>query len=151
MVLGGLWHGAAWSYAVWGTFHGLLLVVERFVTNHITVKPGIVIHLLKVVFVFTLVTFAWLLFKLPEFSHVIAYIRAVAVNWDRPHNVLPIALVFIYSVPVIGYHLWYLIRESEMTAVQSLQLRLEPLLFGLMLFLIITNSGSSNSFIYFQF
>lgn len=151
MVLGGLWHGAAWSYAIWGTFHGLLLVVERFVMNHVTLKHHVLIHLLKVLFVFTLVTFAWLLFKLPDFSHVIAYVRAVALNGDRPHNVLPIALVLVYSVPVIGYHIWYLLRESKMDFLQAAQSRSESLLFGVMLFLIITNSGSSNSFIYFQF
>ena len=33
MALGGLWHGAAWSYAVWGVFHGVGLVVERLATQ----------------------------------------------------------------------------------------------------------------------
>src|SRR5262249_19203777 len=33
MVLGGLWHGAAWSYAIWGSVHGLALVVERLATG----------------------------------------------------------------------------------------------------------------------
>ena len=33
MVLGGLWHGAAWSYAVWGFFHGLVLAVERLMKD----------------------------------------------------------------------------------------------------------------------
>jgi len=151
MVLGGLWHGAAWSYAIWGTFHGLLLVIERLVTSYIKVRPNFFLKIFNMVFVFTMVTFAWLLFKLPEFAHVKAYVTALTGNWGRPNNLLPIALVFVYSLPVIGYHLWYLLRESESTKIQVLLTRSEALLFGLMLFLIITNSGSSNSFIYFQF
>ena len=33
MVLGGLWHGAAWSYAVWGAFHGFALALERLIND----------------------------------------------------------------------------------------------------------------------
>ena len=29
MVLGGLWHGAAWTFVLWGVYHGLLLIVYR--------------------------------------------------------------------------------------------------------------------------
>src|SRR5690606_7281818 len=73
MMLGGLWHGAAWSYAVWGFFHGLMLAVERFVKDlgwSMQDKLPRAIHML---FVFSMVTLAWLLFKLPEFTHVIDY------------------------------------------------------------------------------
>src|SRR5205807_9010286 len=35
MFLGGLWHGAAWSYAIWGSFHGLALAVEKFLGVYI--------------------------------------------------------------------------------------------------------------------
>jgi alginate O-acetyltransferase complex protein AlgI len=151
MVLGGLWHGAAWSYAIWGTFHGLMLVIERFVTTHVKVKQNAFVVTLKAVFVFVMVTLAWLLFELPEFTHVLAYMKAIAGNWHRPHNGLPIALVLIYSIPVIGYHFIYLIRQSEALRAHRLLFHCEPLFFGLMLFMIITNSGTSNSFIYFQF
>jgi alginate O-acetyltransferase complex protein AlgI len=151
MVLGGLWHGAAWSYAIWGTFHGLLLAIERFITTHVKVKQTALVVTIKAVFVFVTVTLAWLLFKLPEFTHVIAYLKALAGNWQRPHNGLPIVLVLTYSIPVIGYHLVYLLRSTESIRTQQLISKCEPLLFGLMLFLIVTNSGSSNSFIYFQF
>jgi alginate O-acetyltransferase complex protein AlgI len=151
MVLGGLWHGAAWSYAVWGTFHGLLLVIERFVTSRVKVKSNKFLDVLKMFLVFAMVTFGWLLFKLPEFSHVQAYMKSLSGNWGRSHNLLPIAFVLIYSIPVVGYHLWYLLRQIESPKLHSVLSGSEAFLFGVMLFLIITSSGQSNSFIYFQF
>jgi alginate O-acetyltransferase complex protein AlgI len=151
MVLGGLWHGAAWSYAVWGMFHGLVMVLERLITGNIKIRQRLITDIFKALTVFTLVTFAWLLFKLPEFSHVIAYIRALYQNVSRPHNVLPIALICFYSVPVIGYHLWYVLNKLQVKQLSVVMSKSEAALFALMLFLIITNSGSSNSFIYFQF
>ena len=66
MVLGGLWHGAAWSYAIWGLFHGIALAIERFVKHKIFATKNTFLNALYGVFVFIGVTFAWLLFQLPR-------------------------------------------------------------------------------------
>ncbi|HET6990756.1 MAG TPA: MBOAT family O-acyltransferase, partial [Bacteroidia bacterium] len=68
MILGGLWHGAAWSYAVWGGFHGLALALERFFKDYIHFPSNKIISFFSGLIVFAVVTFAWLLFKLPDFS-----------------------------------------------------------------------------------
>jgi alginate O-acetyltransferase complex protein AlgI len=41
MALGGLWHGAAWSYMLWGTAHGLFLALERFLKDYAGVVGGV--------------------------------------------------------------------------------------------------------------
>ena len=38
MLLGGLWHGAAWTFVVWGALHGLYLMIERFLRSRISLK-----------------------------------------------------------------------------------------------------------------
>lgn len=146
MVLGGLWHGAAWSYAVWGFFHGLVLAVERLVKDlGWGVKLPKAVHML---FIFTMVTLAWLLFKLPEFDHVIEYMKALFGN-THIANVQPIILFFtlLFSVPVVAYHMMYLWTRRPQPALA----RIKPVLYGIMLFLILVNSGGGASFIYFQF
>ncbi|MBQ6062162.1 MAG: MBOAT family protein [Prevotella sp.] len=158
MMLGGLWHGAAWSYLVWGTFHGLCLVVERAVCgrreNCISLGNSLgarrISHVLSVVFVFLLVMFGWLLFVLSDFSQAIRYVQCIFGNFGKvafiDPKLMPIA---IYSFPVILYHLIYRFRKTVF--VKRYIFRFDYMLYGLMLFLILTNSGSANAFVYFQF
>ena len=56
MLLGGLWHGAAWTFVLWGAFHGLGLLVERRLGLRL---PGIVARLVT----FHFVCFGWILFR----------------------------------------------------------------------------------------
>lgn len=52
MTLGGLWHGAAWSYAAWGLAHGLILAIERFFTNNKPDSSTMLVTLFKGILVF---------------------------------------------------------------------------------------------------
>ena len=148
MILGGLWHGAAISYAVWGGFHGLALALERFLGDKIKWRPSRLLLFLKGVMVFCFVTLAWLLFKLPEFSHVVQYLVSLKKNFWVGDRYDLIAYIFLYSSPVILYHLLYLIKEKQGFVKVW---KLDYMLYAVMLFLLVTNSGSAGSFIYFQF
>jgi alginate O-acetyltransferase complex protein AlgI len=57
--------------------------------------------------------------------------------------------IFIYSIPVILYHALYCYRDNHW--VHQLLHRYDYVLYGIMLFLILTNSGSVSPFVYFQF
>jgi alginate O-acetyltransferase complex protein AlgI len=148
MFLGGLWHGAAWSYAVWGTFHGLALAVERFVTNQFAVEGGKTSRLFSGILVFCFVTWAWLLFKLPNFNHVISFHQSVLNNFGVADDTLKITYILLYSLPVVLYHALYVLRDFTF---YSFFKKWEYAFYGALLFLIIVNSGSSGTFIYFQF
>lgn len=148
MLLGGLWHGAAWSYVVWGFAHGIALCAERWLKGSAVRTRPILWRVSGAVIVFTYVTFAWLLFKLPEFSHVIEFFQALAANLWIPHDYGMVVKIGLYSLPVVGYHVHYLMGGQ---IGDSSRMLLEPIAFGLMLFLIVTNSGRSAEFIYFQF
>lgn len=148
MVLGGLWHGAAWSYAIWGVAHGLALAVERFVDHQFPSTPTKVSQFVRGILVFGVVTILWLLFKLPDFSHVIAYCKALFYNLHKPNDGRTVSLIMIYSLAVMLYHLHYLIRTEQPSKRRA---SWEVVSYSIMLFLIITNSGSGGAFIYFQF
>ncbi|GAB3962615.1 MBOAT family protein [Spirosoma harenae] len=148
MVLGGLWHGAAWSYAIWGFAHGLALALERFIDNHFPFQETRISQLIRGVFVFSYVTFLWLLFKLPDFSQVVAYCQALINNLHKPHDSRILSLIILYSLPVILYHYHYVLRSRAAYYKPS---SWEFVGCGIMLFLLITNSGSNGVFIYFQF
>lgn len=145
MALGGLWHGAAWSYAIWGIYHGLLLAAERWAKDRDLIWTRRAWP--RRLWVFSLVTLGWLLFRLPEFDQVLGYLNGILTNeWysgmDRSLQVL------IYTAPVVIYHLVYLYGPKESELFRKV---VRPLGLGLLLFLILTNAGSPGDFIYFQF
>jgi alginate O-acetyltransferase complex protein AlgI len=148
MFLGGLWHGAAWSYALWGTFHGLALAAERFVRQRIRVKQNWFVSGLRLVTVFSFVTVAWLLFKLPNFQHVIAFGRAFARNTGQT-KLIPFAWIAVWVTGVVLYYGLHVVKH-EGQAWPKLQ-RYEFLIYGCMLCGILLNSGLRTRFIYFQF
>ncbi|MDZ4839543.1 MAG: MBOAT family O-acyltransferase [Bacteroidota bacterium] len=162
MFLGGLWHGGAWSYAIWGSFHGLALVVERLASN-ITGPLRSKWHAIwQIPLVFTFVMFAWLLFKLPIFEHAVNYVKAIISNKGN-RNMVIIFNIMIYSAPVILYHILYLLRQATPgwqimnytnTHINGKRVatKLLPLFtYGIMLCIIWVNSGDGVKFIYFQF
>jgi alginate O-acetyltransferase complex protein AlgI len=149
MFLGGLWHGAAWSYAIWGLVHGGALAIERLLKDKIKIKPNKVSIFFKRIFVFCLVTFAWLFFKLPDFSQVVDYLKTIGNNLSFSFSSKICFNVLLYSSPVFIYHLFYLLKQNN--KFNSSFAKYAYVLYAIMLFLILTNSGSSGSFIYFQF
>lgn len=111
MFLGGLWHGAAWSYAIWGTFHGCALAAERLVKDKVRVPNHRILNILRVLVVFSFVTFAWLLFKLPRFDQVVMYVLSFGENLQLPTRTLLVAAIVTYAIPVICYYAWHFARE----------------------------------------
>lgn len=63
MLVGGIWHGAAWSYLVWGGLHGLFLVVNHVWNKYARIK----LYGLGWILTFMVVMHAWVLFKAGEF------------------------------------------------------------------------------------
>ena len=98
--------------------------------------------------VFIFVTFAWLLFKLPNFDDAVLYVKAIFHNTHSGQtNFGIIFYIVLYSIPVLLFHLFHLAEAG----VEKRLGFLKPLLYGFLLFTIIVNSGRTGSFIYFQF
>jgi alginate O-acetyltransferase complex protein AlgI len=148
MFLGGVWHGATWNFAVWGVCHGAFLTVERILRTKISLPENWITKAFQTMIVFLCVNFAWLIFCLPDFSHTIKYFHAILDNTALRVRMSDIAAISIYSLPVVLYHVHYLWKRSISI---NRPARLEYVGYGIMLFLIITNSGSPTKFVYFQF
>jgi D-alanyl-lipoteichoic acid acyltransferase DltB (MBOAT superfamily) len=63
MTLGGLWHGAAWGFVLWGALHGLALAAERVLRRRVS-APG----WLRWLIAFNLVVLLWIPFRAPNLS-----------------------------------------------------------------------------------
>jgi alginate O-acetyltransferase complex protein AlgI len=146
MTLGGLWHGTAWSYAVWGLYHGLGLALERAFRPR--VAPDQSWRLWKTAAVFTFVTFGWLLFKLPHFGEAVDFCRSLVANRQLPSDLTLVSYILLYSAPVVLWHGHYVLEQSLRGRIATV---LKPLVYATALTAILLNSGSPGAFIYFQF
>jgi len=171
MTLGGLWHGAAWSYAVWGVYHGFGLAVERFFgfdksknkspePNSAETKPiwlQLLFDSLSILGIFSFVSVGWLLFKLPRFEEAVDFVVTLVRNYKVKPGWSQIIPTLIFSVPVVIYHIphfptWQnLIRQNLNKNGQKVWNLYQDVALGIMLTMIFLNSGSSKQFIYFQF
>jgi alginate O-acetyltransferase complex protein AlgI len=146
MGLGGLWHGAAIGYLVWGLLHGLFLVAERPALSRIgrvSNATGWVfpVRAARACLVFFCVSMAWIVFKLPNLDHAADYLSGMFVEADisGPYRLYR-SLALLYALPVLLQHV--LPRPGK---------RLEPYVYGVMATLTVADAGPGSPFIYFQF
>jgi alginate O-acetyltransferase complex protein AlgI len=155
MCLGGLWHGAAWGYALWGGCHGLALIVERLARGtRFYSSRRLPVRIARVALVFGVVTLAWVFFRLPRFSEAVGFFLALRDNWRLPFQAGPALVIALYSLPVILYHAWYLWRRARpgpLLAASRGGTRWEPIAYGVLASAILLNAGPLDAFIYFQF
>jgi alginate O-acetyltransferase complex protein AlgI len=156
MLLGGLWHGAAWTFVVWGGLHGLFLVIERFLRQRIgdwALWQGLPARIGLAVLTYALVNITWVFFRAQDFDgawRVLSAMlgaapagKAVLDTWPLYSGLLTIAAL----VALHGY-----MRERELHAqVQRLPAWVVGVACGTMAFLIAITQGASDAFIYFQF
>lgn len=154
MTLGGLWHGAAISYAVWGFWHGCALVVERACRNLAFYRSRhFIVRVLRGALVFAVVTAGWLLFRMPNFHDVIAFFEALARNGSIAISRTNALMILLYVSPVALYHLNYVVRRrlKELGRDRIVGRTLRSACFGLLCAAIVLNPGPPQTFIYFQF
>jgi alginate O-acetyltransferase complex protein AlgI len=149
MVLGGLWHGAAWKFAVWGVWHGLALMTERAIAQSL---PWLRLSkLVTAPLVFLYVTLGWLLFKLDSFADVLRYLtRLLALPPNAGEGgVIDANIMLVLTALTLLYQI-----ATELLKTDRLRLTLtpaKPALLALMIVFILFGSGDKNAFIYFQF
>jgi alginate O-acetyltransferase complex protein AlgI len=74
MLLGGLWHGANWTFVAWGCYHGLLLILDR-VAERVTSRMPVALYR-SLTFLFVVV--GWVLFRSNDFHMAGAWLRLMA-------------------------------------------------------------------------
>lgn len=106
MLLGGLWHGAAWNFALWGAYHGVLLVVERLIIGDSPSAPrSLSLRILAILRTFVLVTFGWLLFRVESLNQFAIIVYNIVFNFRWEANVPSYLLATIScSLLLFVYH-----------------------------------------------
>jgi alginate O-acetyltransferase complex protein AlgI len=156
MLLGGLWHGAATRFIIWGGLHGLMLGIERGFKQIWPHAPGAFRKALGAVLTFHIVCFCWIFFRAADLDTVYAMLSQIWYNFEPQ-----IFMEFLegYSAVIfwmaLGYILHLLPREVESDAqafVMRMPLPVKALLIVMIAALVMqVKSADVQPFIYFQF
>ena len=154
MLLGGLWHGANWTFVAWGALHGLYLSVERLLRARFSnYRPGPVVFVALGLLTYLLVNITWVFFRAKTFGKAWDVLRGMSgFNADaRPILATPYVVPVVAIVGAIVLTHW-LMRGRTLESVIA---RTPPLalgaIWGLMAFAIVAAQGAGSAFIYFQF
>jgi alginate O-acetyltransferase complex protein AlgI len=156
MLLGGLWHGASWTFVVWGGLHGLYLTIERVLTRRFggrKIFKKFLVQLLLVIITYLLVNITWVFFRAQSFPQAFALIQSMfGLNPEAQAVLANIYIIEAVVVTLAMLLVHWLMRNTTIEAViAKMPTTLIGLVWGLMLFLIIITQGSGDAFIYFQF
>lgn len=108
MLLGGLWHGASWTFVIWGSLHGISLIVHKvFVKwkNSYFKKKDVqnkLWNFISCVFTFCFVTFCWVFFRADTFSNAIMMLSRIFL-WKNGIVQIYSWLLFAIIILVISY------------------------------------------------
>ena len=108
MLIGGLWHGAGWTFVVWGLIHGTGLAVERwhkdrpgYVQPADTLQRRIVSRLIT----FNIVCFAWIFFRADSFARAWDMITGLFTAWGQPSPLVTGGVLLAIAVGIGSQYL----------------------------------------------
>ena len=145
MLISGLWHGAAWTFVIWGGLHAL----GRFATRELertSFYRTRVPDLVKQMLVFAFVTFAWIFFRAASLDDALLIVTRIFTDgWTDPE--FPLLMLFL----ILSVWLYQFTMESRFKPILCATPVRIGMAVGMILYLALFASGSSQPFIYFQF
>jgi alginate O-acetyltransferase complex protein AlgI len=117
MLLCGLWHGASWTFVLWGGYHGIALAVQKLWGRSHIKLPALAGWAMTML----IVSVGWIFFRSPDLNHAIIILRQMflpeaGVNWTFPFAVFAIAgTLVVHLIELHGrvdfhrlpLHAWY--------------------------------------------
>ncbi len=154
MLLGGLWHGASWTFVAWGGLHGLYLVAERTLRQRFAgYVPGPLALFGLGLLTYALVNITWVFFRAEGFAQAWTVLRGMFGGNAAAAPILGFAQLSVVGVivtAIVAAH-WAMRRRTlEAMLAQRHPLPLAACL-GTMAFAVAATQGSGTAFIYFQF
>ncbi|HEV7332403.1 MAG TPA: MBOAT family O-acyltransferase [Flavisolibacter sp.] len=177
MLLGGLWHGASWTFVVWGALHGSFLVLERIIrkmqrqpaiTKEMNAGEAVVARasllpafvygkrfrlVFSMLLTFFLVNITWVFFRAADFAtagRMLASMFGITENGIAVLPTIDMIKVAVVTVLLVATH-WAMRNSSVSEVVAKARWWKVGIGWALMLILIVLSQKSSDSFIYFQF
>ena len=154
MLLGGLWHGAAWNFVIWGAYHGLILILFRhFERTPMHRDPwngnySAPVVLGRMVFMFTLTLIGWLFFRIPSSAlPVLAAPHAIY----RPDTLSHLQTMWPLILPLLTVQFWQYVTRDLLIPIKLPGLARGGVYGILVILTLFFSTQQPVEFIYFQF
>ena len=156
MLIGGLWHGAAWTFLAWGLYHGILLAITRLWEHSGPQRSAAprsrLVAFASIIGTFHLVCLGWLFFRAASMTQAWHMLGAIATDLSAgPFVVAALSMIIFFTVPLLLYE-FVVDRgpEAEIAIPEKWQVRAAVYAYcsGMLLFF---PPPTSHEFIYFQF
>jgi alginate O-acetyltransferase complex protein AlgI len=153
MLLGGLWHGANWTFVVWGGIHGVGLAFERLFTGkrELASSPTFFARWGRRIFLFQVVCLAWIFFRVPSLSGAWEQIASLGIWQWSPVYLTAFLFLAVYAAVLFLLDLQLELSNAEhVLASRSYAWQVAT---GVAFCVLITLFGANqeSAFIYFRF
>ena len=147
-LLGGIWHGAGWTFVFWGFLHGIALVIQRMFSKVNISFP----KYLSLIVTFLFVNITWVFFRAKSWGDAIALLRSMIGMGQSSNNFVLVNSYFDFPIWVIGILLLFLKNTNELA--DRFKLSWKHFVVIVLLFainMVFLNSSISQDFLYFDF
>ena len=165
--LSGLWHGAGWTFILWGVLHGTVMIFERLFWKYLTMIPAII----RKAAAFIFINFAWVFFRAESIKDAVSFFRSIALfdfgsiegiaylysplmkkigeifNPRFPEPVLLQTVLFLTA----GFFITFALPNSKHMAEQGLKLKVHAVCLAALLTLCLFSFSGMTTFLYFNF
>ena len=177
MLIGGLWHGANWTFVAWGGLHGVYLWIEKAASGRRAKAPGALVEgsvtptvanasmfpgmtgkkpagFLYALFTFFMICITWVFFRSATFGGA-GLMLASMFGQVPPAGPPVLATVAIYKVAIVitlmlAFH-WFMRNTTVLKTASKMPWWALGVVWAVLVIMIILSQGTSKSFIYFQF
>lgn len=149
MFLGGLWHGAKWTFVFWGILHGIYLMAQKFFEKKIVIPKNALTDFLKIFLTFQLVCLTWIFFRAENFHSACGMLFSIVTFKGGTLYLTGGVMVLLF----VSFLLHILKGRFQMYNIfMSLPYQIRYAAYSIGIFLLFFNKASvSTQFIYFQF
>ncbi|MCX2743048.1 MBOAT family protein [Mangrovivirga sp. M17] len=153
MLLGGLWHGAGWTFIFWGLLHGLYLIIERFLKDKVSIKSSnILLNIFLAFLTFQCVNITWVFFRAQNFEMAINLLGSMFFINEGEPLLWTSSLVFVFGFMMLVFAGHYAMRNKSLVGViESSPRWFVTIVWGIMIFGLFIVQTTGKQFIYFQF
>ncbi len=160
MLLGGLWHGASWTFVLWGAYQAILLIGYRLISPFLerihSPRNGLaarVWRLIRIIFFFHLICLGWLIFRAQSLTQIVSILQGIFGNFQLitgwENLIRTRFIMFVWLLLAIQY-LQY--RKDDLLAVLKLPALIRGVIYFIIYYLIMVYGvEGGKEFIYFVF
>jgi len=151
MLLGGLWHGAGWTFLAWGGIHGAILCIYKALGDRLKL-PGTWGRIVATIGFFQLVCLGWLFFRADSFSQAWDMLTLIFTHQEMtPLARYGFGMIAFFCLPMMIYEIW-LDRANTLRRLETVHWGWRAAVYCYIVFMIIIFPPTVfGQFIYFQF